>query len=113
MSIAYNAIGLDAGADRRATPLASAILMPVSSLTIVGLSSGGDALVGAAGAAGMSVIVLLIAAGGLVAGGFLGAFLWAVRSGQFDDTEHAGRPRAAGRHRGRRLRCHPKDARYS
>jgi cbb3-type cytochrome oxidase maturation protein len=34
----------------------------------------------------MSVIVLLIAAGGLVAAGFLGAFVWAVRSGQFDDT---------------------------
>jgi cbb3-type cytochrome oxidase maturation protein len=34
----------------------------------------------------MSVIVLLIVAGGVVAGGFLGAFVWAVRSGQFDDT---------------------------
>jgi cbb3-type cytochrome oxidase maturation protein len=34
----------------------------------------------------MSVIVLLIAAGGIVAGGFLAAFVWAVRSGQFDDT---------------------------
>lgn len=34
----------------------------------------------------MSVIVLLIVAGGVVAGGFLGAFAWAVRSGQFDDT---------------------------
>ena len=34
----------------------------------------------------MSVIVLLIMAGGLVAGGFLVAFVWAVRSGQFDDT---------------------------
>jgi len=34
----------------------------------------------------MSVIVLLIAAGGLVAAGFLGAFAWAVGSGQFDDT---------------------------
>ena len=34
----------------------------------------------------MSVIVLLICAGGLVAGGFLCAFLWAVDSGQFDDT---------------------------
>ena len=34
----------------------------------------------------MSVIVLLIVAGGLVAGGFLLAFVWAVRSGQFDDT---------------------------
>jgi len=34
----------------------------------------------------MSVIVLLIVAGGAVAGGFLLAFLWAVRSGQFDDT---------------------------
>jgi len=34
----------------------------------------------------MGVIVLLILAGGLVAGGFLVAFAWAVRSGQFDDT---------------------------
>ncbi|HEY0872069.1 MAG TPA: cbb3-type cytochrome oxidase assembly protein CcoS [Vicinamibacterales bacterium] len=34
----------------------------------------------------MSVLVLLIFAGGLVAGGFLLAFLWAVESGQFDDT---------------------------
>ena len=34
----------------------------------------------------MSVIVLLIAAGGTVAAGFLVAFVWAVSSGQFDDT---------------------------
>jgi cbb3-type cytochrome oxidase maturation protein len=34
----------------------------------------------------MSVLVLLIAAGGTVASGFLVAFVWAVRSGQFDDT---------------------------
>jgi cbb3-type cytochrome oxidase maturation protein len=34
----------------------------------------------------MTVIVLLIAAGGVVAVGFLGAFVWAVRSGQFDDV---------------------------
>ncbi|MEO8070469.1 MAG: cbb3-type cytochrome oxidase assembly protein CcoS [Acidobacteriota bacterium] len=34
----------------------------------------------------MSVLVLLLAAGGLVAGGFLGAFIWAVHTGQFDDT---------------------------
>lgn len=34
----------------------------------------------------MSVIILLIAAGGTVASGFLAAFVWAVRSGQFDDT---------------------------
>ena len=47
---------------------------------------GGDAVVGAQDAAGMSVIVLLIAAGGTVAAGFLVAFVWAVRSGQFDDT---------------------------
>ena len=37
-------------------------------------------------AAVMSVIVMLVIAGGLVAGGFLCAFVWAVRSGQFDDT---------------------------
>ncbi|MBP6715225.1 MAG: cbb3-type cytochrome oxidase assembly protein CcoS [Acidobacteria bacterium] len=34
----------------------------------------------------MNVIILLIVAGGLVAAGFLAAFVWAVRSGQFDDT---------------------------
>lgn len=34
----------------------------------------------------MTVIILLILAGGLVAGGFLGAFAWAVRTGQFDDV---------------------------
>jgi cbb3-type cytochrome oxidase maturation protein len=34
----------------------------------------------------MSVIVLLIAAGGAVAAAFLGAFAWAVHSGQYDDT---------------------------
>ena len=34
----------------------------------------------------MSVIFMLIAAGAVVAGGFLAAFVWAVRSGQFDDT---------------------------
>ena len=34
----------------------------------------------------MSAIVWLIAAGGTVAAGFLGAFIWAVRAGQFDDT---------------------------
>jgi len=33
----------------------------------------------------MSVIVLLIVAGGLVAGSFLIAFLYSVRKGQFDD----------------------------
>ena len=34
----------------------------------------------------MSVMVLLISAGGAVALVFLAAFIWAVRSGQFDDT---------------------------
>jgi cbb3-type cytochrome oxidase maturation protein len=33
----------------------------------------------------MGVIFILIGAGILVAGGFLVAFLWAVRSGQYDD----------------------------
>ena len=33
----------------------------------------------------MSVIFLLIAAGGVVAAGFLLAFVWAVNAGQFDD----------------------------
>jgi cbb3-type cytochrome oxidase maturation protein len=34
----------------------------------------------------VSVIFFLIAAGALFAGGFLAAFVWAVRTGQFDDT---------------------------
>lgn len=34
----------------------------------------------------MSVIVILIAIGIIVAGGFLAAFIWAVKSGQYDDT---------------------------
>ena len=34
----------------------------------------------------MTVIFLLITVGAVVAGGFLVAFVWAVRSGQFDDT---------------------------
>jgi cbb3-type cytochrome oxidase maturation protein len=34
----------------------------------------------------MSAVFLLIVAGGVVAAGFLGAFAWAVQSGQFDDT---------------------------
>ena len=34
----------------------------------------------------MSVIIILIIIGVVVAGGFLAAFFWAVRSGQYDDT---------------------------
>lgn len=34
----------------------------------------------------MSVIVVLIGISLLVAAGFLAAFLWAVRSGQYNDT---------------------------
>ncbi len=33
----------------------------------------------------MSAIYILIAAGLVIAGGFLVVFLWAVKSGQFDD----------------------------
>jgi Cu+-exporting ATPase len=40
VSIAYNAVGLTLALSGALTPLASAILMPVSSLTIVGFSTG-------------------------------------------------------------------------
>jgi P-type Cu+ transporter len=40
VSVAYNAVGLTLALTGALTPLASAILMPVSSLTIIGLSSG-------------------------------------------------------------------------
>lgn len=35
----------------------------------------------------MSVIIVLIIIGVLVAGGFLASFIWAVKSGQYDDTD--------------------------
>ena len=35
----------------------------------------------------MSVIILLIIVGVLVAGAFLAGFIWAVKNGQYDDTE--------------------------
>lgn len=34
----------------------------------------------------MSVIVVLVVIAVVVAGGFLAAFIWAVKSGQMDDT---------------------------
>ena len=35
----------------------------------------------------MSVILILILASLAMAGGFLAAFIWAVRSGQYEDTQ--------------------------
>ena len=35
----------------------------------------------------MSVIIVLVIIGVMVAGGFLGAFVWAVKTGQYDDTQ--------------------------
>ncbi len=35
----------------------------------------------------MSVIIILLSASILIAAGFLGAFLWSVRNGQYDDTQ--------------------------
>ena len=35
----------------------------------------------------MSIVILLAVIGVIVAGGFLLAFIWAVKSGQYDDTE--------------------------
>jgi len=34
----------------------------------------------------VSVLLLLVGAGLVLAGGFLAGFVWAARSGQFDDT---------------------------
>ena len=34
----------------------------------------------------MSVIVVLVIVSIMVAGGFLAAFIWSVKSGQYDDT---------------------------
>jgi Cu+-exporting ATPase len=40
VSVAYNVIGLSLALSGRLTPLTTAILMPISSLTVVGLSAG-------------------------------------------------------------------------
>ena len=40
VSVVYNAIGLTLALQGRLTPLATAVLMPVSSLTVIGLSAG-------------------------------------------------------------------------
>jgi Cu+-exporting ATPase len=40
VSLLYNAVGLWLALTARLTPLATAVLMPVSSLTIIGLSAG-------------------------------------------------------------------------
>jgi Cu+-exporting ATPase len=40
VSLAYNAVGLGFALAGRLTPLSTAILMPISSLTIVALSAG-------------------------------------------------------------------------
>ncbi len=34
----------------------------------------------------MSVILVLVLVSIMVAGGFLGAFIWAIKNGQYDDT---------------------------
>ena len=63
-------IGLGLALAGRLTPLATAVLMPASSLTIVGLSVGLMRRGAQKAAARMSVIILLIAAGGVVAADF-------------------------------------------
>jgi Cu+-exporting ATPase len=40
VSVLYNVVGLGLALDGALTPMASAILMPVSSLTVVGISAG-------------------------------------------------------------------------
>ena len=35
----------------------------------------------------MSVIIVLVIVGVVVAGGFLAAFVWAVKTGQYEDTD--------------------------
>jgi len=40
VSVAYNVLGLGLALTGRLTPLATAVLMPVSSLTIIGLAAG-------------------------------------------------------------------------
>ena len=40
VSIVYNAVGLTYALSGHLTPLASAVLMPVSSITVIALSSG-------------------------------------------------------------------------
>ena len=63
VSVLYNIVGLSLALTGALTPLAAAVLMPVSSLSVIGLSVGVTRRL-AHGAAAMSVVILLIAAGG-------------------------------------------------
>jgi cbb3-type cytochrome oxidase maturation protein len=70
------------------SPLVAAVLMPLSSLTVIALSfhqRRGPARRGAIGGAGMTLIYLILPVTFLIAAGFVFAFVRAARSGQFDD----------------------------
>ena len=80
-------------------PLVAAIMMPVSSLTVVLIAWRARTF---EGAIPMSVIYIVLPLALLVVLAAVLAFVWAARSGQFDDTDHAGDPSA---HRGRRAQA--------
>ena len=57
----------------------------------------------------MTVIIVLIIISILVAGAFLVAFLWAVRSGQYDDTYSPSVRMLFDDKKSKSVKDHPKD----
>ncbi len=84
ISFLYNIFGLAYAVTGNLTPILAAILMPLSSISVVGFTTFAVHLM--AKFKKLSVIIILIIASILVALGFLIAFIWAVKSGQYDDT---------------------------
>ena len=101
ISSIYNVIGISIAARGLLAPVVCAVLMPLSSVTVVAFACSLTGWLGPAIFAGplrwgikslkerfghMTVIFLLIPLSVVIATGFLGAFIWAVRSGQDQDT---------------------------
>ncbi len=87
ISLIYNVVGGYFAVSGQLSPLIAAILMPVSSVSVVGFAVVMTRLVRApTGAEVMSALIVLIGASLLAAIGFLVMFIWAVRNGQYEDT---------------------------
>jgi Cu+-exporting ATPase len=86
ISFLYNLIGLFFAVQGLLSPVIAAILMPISSISVVVFTTlSTNFMAKKTGIALVEVIIVLIGASLLVAIGFLIAFLWAVKSGQYDD----------------------------
>lgn len=80
-------MGLSFAISGNLTPVFAAILMPLSSISVVVFATLSMKFIARKMASdNMSVIIILILISATVASTFLIAFIWSVKSGQYDDT---------------------------